>query len=96
MVCPLSAKRTRSIRNSKLRRTKQVSLIKWLFKLCNEEEMWQDLLRNNYVRNKTFSQVNKKACDSHFWSSLMGVKNYFLTSREVQTNRWEPKKILER
>jgi hypothetical protein len=41
-------------------------LSKWLFKLCNEEGIWQELLRN-------------KPGDSYFWTSLMGVKNKFLS-----------------
>jgi hypothetical protein len=53
-------------------------LSKWIFKLFNKEGMWRDLLRNKYLRNKTLSQVNNKASDSHFWSSLTGVKNHFL------------------
>ena len=53
-------------------------LSKWLYKLCNEEGLWQDLLRNKYLKHKTLSQTSKKAGDSHFWSSLMGVKDQFL------------------
>ncbi|WVZ64243.1 hypothetical protein U9M48_013795 [Paspalum notatum var. saurae] len=30
-------------------------LSKWLFKLCNEDGMWQSLLRNKYLSNKTLS-----------------------------------------
>jgi len=50
-------------------------LSKWLFKFCNEEGMWQDLIKNKYLKNKTLSQVEKKAGASHFWASLMGVKD---------------------
>ncbi|WVZ66203.1 hypothetical protein U9M48_015460, partial [Paspalum notatum var. saurae] len=53
-------------------------LSKWLFKLCNEDGIWQQLLRNKYLKNKTLSQVERKPGDSHFWSSLMGVKSQFL------------------
>ncbi|WVZ62477.1 hypothetical protein U9M48_012225 [Paspalum notatum var. saurae] len=53
-------------------------LSKWLFKLCNEEGIWQQLLRNKYLRNNTLSQVERKPGDSQFWSSLMGVKAQFL------------------
>ena len=54
-------------------------LSKWLFKLYNEEGIWQDLLRNKYIKDKTLSQVVKKAGDSHFWTSLTGVKDTFLS-----------------
>jgi len=46
--------------------------------LCNEEDLWQDLLRNKYLKHRTLSQISKKARDSHFLSSLMGVKDQFL------------------
>jgi hypothetical protein len=32
-------------------------LSKWLFKLINEEGMWQSILRNKYLINKTITQV---------------------------------------
>jgi hypothetical protein len=54
-------------------------LSKWLFKLCNEEGIWQELLRNKYLKDKTLRQVNKKPGDSYFWTSLMGVKDKFLS-----------------
>jgi hypothetical protein len=53
-------------------------LSKWLFKLCNKEGMWQDLIKNKYLKNKMLSQVEKKAGDSHFWASLMGFKDRFI------------------
>ena len=53
-------------------------LSKWLYKLGNEDGMWQELLRNKYLKNKTLSQVNNKAGDSHFLMGLMAVKDQFL------------------
>ena len=35
-------------------------LSKWLFKLINEEGIWQQLLRNKYLAIKTITQVEKK------------------------------------
>ncbi|WVZ92700.1 hypothetical protein U9M48_038746 [Paspalum notatum var. saurae] len=52
---------------------------KWLFKLCNEDGIWQDLLRNKYLKGNSLSQIEKKPRDSHYWKSLMGVKNQFLS-----------------
>jgi hypothetical protein len=49
-------------------------LSKWLFKLLTEEGVWQQLLRNKYLINKTLSQVEAKPTDSHFLKSLMRVK----------------------
>jgi len=53
-------------------------LSKWLFKLCNVEVIWQELLRNKYRKTKMLCQVIKKLGDSHFWLSLMSVKDQFL------------------
>ncbi|WVZ92703.1 hypothetical protein U9M48_038749, partial [Paspalum notatum var. saurae] len=54
-------------------------LSKWLFKLCNEDGIWQDLLQNKYLKGNSLSQIEKKPRDSHFWKSVMGVKNQFLS-----------------
>ncbi|WVZ96424.1 hypothetical protein U9M48_042062 [Paspalum notatum var. saurae] len=55
-----------------------IMLRKWLFKLCNEDGIWQELLRNKFLKGKSLSQTNKKAKNSHFWKSVMGVKDQFL------------------
>ena len=39
-------------------------LSKWLFKLINEEGIWQSLLRNRYLKNQTIAQVEKKSGDT--------------------------------
>ena len=41
-------------------------LSKWLFKLLNEDGMWQELLRNKYIKDKTLGSCVKKPIDSHF------------------------------
>jgi hypothetical protein len=50
-------------------------LSKWLFKLLNEEGVWQELLQNKYLQSKTLSQVTAKPTDSPFWKGLMEVKD---------------------
>jgi hypothetical protein len=45
-------------------------LSKWLFKLINEEGVWQELLRRKYVKGGTIAQVQRKPGDSHFWERL--------------------------
>jgi hypothetical protein len=52
-------------------------LSKWLFKLLNEEGVWQELLRNKYLQSKSLSQVTVKPLDSPFWKGLMKVKEEF-------------------
>ncbi len=53
-------------------------LSKWLFKLINEQGVWQDFLRRKYLHNKSITEVDKKQGYSHFWSGLMKVKDTFL------------------
>jgi hypothetical protein len=45
-------------------------LSKWLYKLVNEDGVWQDLLRKKYLKNKTIGEVHWKPRDSHFWTDL--------------------------
>jgi len=53
-------------------------LSKWLFKLLNEDGMWQELLRNKYIKDKTLGSCVKKPMDSHIWKSLMNVTDIFM------------------
>jgi hypothetical protein len=52
-------------------------LSKWLFKLLNEEGVWQELLQNKYLHSKTLAQVEAQPTDSPFWKGLMRVKEEF-------------------
>jgi hypothetical protein len=54
-------------------------LSKWLFKLLNEDGVWQQLLRNKYLKNKTLTQVQHMSGDSQFWVGLVKVKEEFLS-----------------
>ena len=54
-------------------------LSKWIVKLCNEDGMSQELLRNKYLTNRTLSGYEKKPMDSHFWKGLMNVKDTVLS-----------------
>lgn len=56
-------------------------LSKWLFQLLNEDGMWQNLLRNKYMGNKTMSQMVAKPTNSHFWTGLLKVKHQFRSCR---------------
>ena len=53
-------------------------LSKWLFKLINEDGVWQQILRRKYLRHKTITQVEYMPRDSHFWSGSMNIKPDFL------------------
>jgi hypothetical protein len=52
-------------------------LSKWLFKILSEEGMWQQLLCNKYLKNKTLAQVEVRQTDSPLWKGLMHVKENF-------------------
>jgi hypothetical protein len=68
---------------------------KWLFKLLNEEGVWQELLQNKYLRHKTLSDVQAKPTDSPFWKGLMEVKGeffsrgFFRVGNGLNTRFWE-------
>jgi hypothetical protein len=57
---------------------KKCLLSKWLFKLTNEERIWQEIIHNKYIHSKTLSQVTAKPLDSPFWQGLMKAKEDFL------------------
>jgi hypothetical protein len=59
-------------------------LSKWLYKLPNEEGIWQSLLRRKYLANQTLSQAQRRALDSHFWSGLMKIKDLFMSKGTFQ------------
>jgi hypothetical protein len=54
-------------------------LSKWLFKLLNEDGLWQNLLRNKYLITKSLSQVGIKPRGSQFWKGLIKVKDQLLS-----------------
>ena len=41
-------------------------LSKWIFKLLNGDGVWQQLLRNKYLKHKTLTQVQHLPGDSQF------------------------------
>ena len=53
-------------------------LSKWLYKMLHEEGVWQELLTNKYLKDKTLAQVEPKPNDSPFWKGIMAVKQQFL------------------
>jgi hypothetical protein len=55
----------------------------------NEEDMWQTILRNKYLKNQTIDKVVRKPGDSHFWSGLMKVKEIFLRFASFKLNNGE-------
>ena len=60
----------------------------------NEKGMWQELLTNKYLGDKTLSQVKGKPTDSPFWRGIMRVKDdffsrgFFVVGNGTQTSFW--------
>jgi hypothetical protein len=55
----------------------QCLLSKWLYKLINEQGIWQDILRTKYIKDKAIEQVHGKPRDSQFRAGLMKIKELF-------------------
>jgi hypothetical protein len=53
-------------------------LSKWLFKLLNENGMWQTLLRNKHLSSKCLSHITIRPGNSHFWKGLLKARENFL------------------
>ena len=73
-----------------------ISLIsKWLWKLFNEDGLWQQILTSKYLRKITLCQVSARPGDSHFWQGLMEVKPLFwpcctvMVGNGEKTSFWE-------
>jgi hypothetical protein len=45
----------------------------------NGDRVWQQLLRNKYLREKSLTQAQYTPRDSLFWAGLMKVKREFLS-----------------
>lgn len=50
---------------------------KWLWKLENENGIWQQMLRAKYMSKKTLGQCERKTGQSHFQNGLMQVKDLY-------------------
>ena len=74
-------------------------LSKWLFKLLNEEGVWQELLYNKYLYSKILPQATIQPFDSPFWKGLMRGKNDFFSRGAFQvgsgtnTRFWEDTRL---
>ena len=61
----------------------------------NEQGVWQELLQNKYLKDKTISQMTARPTDSPFWKGLMSVKDDFLSKKSMvvgngqNTRFWE-------
>ena len=60
-------------------------LSKFIFKLCNEEG--QNLLRNQYLRTKIWSQVKKSVSVSHLWMGFMRESSNLMFEHKLDFGR---------
>lgn len=63
-------------------------LAKWWWKLENENGLWQDLVKQKYIKNKCLSQVKHRQNDSPVWSDLLKVRDVYLQGRLVIIGLW--------
>jgi hypothetical protein len=70
-------------------------LSKWLFKLINEEGIWQELLRNKYLHSKCLAEVQAKPLDSPFWKGLMRIKEDFLSRGSFTVGNGQDTRVWE-
>jgi hypothetical protein len=69
-------------------------LAKWLWKLFNEDNMWQQILKGKYLSSKTLGLVESKPRDSHFWQGLMEAKKILLALLQNYYWKWGNHEIL--
>jgi hypothetical protein len=84
MVCQPKDQGGLEIQNLEIQN--QCLLSKWLFKLINEDGMWQTILRNKYLTNQTIGKVDRKFGDSHFWAGPMKAKEIVLRHGSFHLN----------
>jgi hypothetical protein len=70
-------------------------LSKWLSKLLTESGLWQQILTNKYLSNKTLSQVEAKPTDSPFWKGLLMVKDEFFAHGSFSVGNGESVRFWE-
>jgi hypothetical protein len=56
-------------------------LSKWLYKLLNEDGVWQELLHKKYLQSKTLSQVSAKPNDPPCLEGFNECEDRFIFSR---------------
>ena len=48
-----------------------------VIQIVNEDQVWQELIKDKYLHSKMLTQVKPNAYDSPFSKGLLRVKNYF-------------------
>ena len=60
-------------------------LCKWWWKLEHEEGLWQEIVKTEYLHNKSIFCVTHKNTNSQIWSDLLKVRGTYLQGRSIRT-----------
>jgi hypothetical protein len=60
-------------------------MCKWSWGLENEDGLWQEVVRNKYIRGETVGTVKHRLDNSPVWTDLLEIKNMYLKGRKVET-----------
>jgi hypothetical protein len=53
----------------------------------NGDGLWERIVRENYLRNKTVANIKARFNDSPFWKGLLKVKDIYMVGRRVKIKR---------
>jgi hypothetical protein len=81
------SKKKGGLRVKDLRKQSISLLCKWWWKIEKEDGLWQKIVREKYLKNKTVTNVKARASDSPSWRDLLKVQDYYLCGREVVLNK---------
>jgi hypothetical protein len=64
-------------------RKQNISLLcKWWWKLDTQQGLWQEIIKANYLRNKTIASMQSRFNDSPSWKALLTVKDTYMAGRK--------------
>jgi hypothetical protein len=58
-------------------------LCKWWWKLDNEKELWQDIVRYKYLRSGSVCTMSHRQPDSPMWTDLLKIRDIYLQGRRM-------------
>jgi hypothetical protein len=62
-------------------------LCKWWWKLETENCLWQQIVKEKYLRNKSVVSVKPCVHDSPGWKTLLKVKEHYFAGRKIILNK---------
>ena len=67
-----------------LRKTNQSLLCIWWWKLETKEDMWQKVVAEKYMKQKTISCLRYKNTNTPVWNNLLKVRDIYLKERRIR------------